>query len=270
MSDSRLAIYGAGHLATALIEGFSLGQPEPISLYNRSPQRPAELARAFPNIKVFTGEAAFDSEKCPLLLVIPGPAFLQVSPSRIQRLRESGRVIVSCINGLPLAALERRFPGIPWIKAIPNVAAAIGRSVTLIAKGTSVGDADLDSVEQIFKRVGTVFRAQSDEELDRFAVVTSCLPGMLGAILDEFAQAFGLNERQTRELLIPSAAGSLALVERDAAGLKHLVASVSNPGGLTQVGVSTIRSELPPVLDLLRQALDRKRDSRSRQYLAID
>jgi shikimate 5-dehydrogenase len=53
MSDSRLAIHGAGHLTTALVEGFSRVQIESISLYNRTRQRAAELARLFPIIKVF-------------------------------------------------------------------------------------------------------------------------------------------------------------------------------------------------------------------------
>src|SRR5690242_13418227 len=131
MSDSRLAIQGAGHLATALVEGFSRSQLAPISLYNRTRQRAADLARLFPICKVFDDQAAFDSETCPLLFVIPGQALMEVSDDRMERLRASGRVVISCVNGLPLAVLEKRFPGIPWVKAIPNVAAAVGRSVTL-------------------------------------------------------------------------------------------------------------------------------------------
>jgi len=237
---------------------------------NRTRQRATDLARAFPIVKVFEDQAAFDSETCPLLLVIPGRVLLEVSHARMERLRASGRVVVSCVNGLPLAVLEQRFPGIRWIKAIPNVAAAAGKSVTLMAKGAAIDDGEFHSVEQIFQGLGTVFRVQSDEELDRLAVVTSCLPGILGAMLDEFSQAYGLDEQQTRELLIASAAGSLALAERDGMSLRDLVSSVSNPGGLTEAGISKIRSTLPPVLAELREALDRKRELRRRQYSGMN
>jgi pyrroline-5-carboxylate reductase len=195
---------------------------------------------------------------------------MEASHDRMERLRASGRVVVSCVNGLPLSVLEQRFPGIFWIKAIPNVAAAVGRSVTLIAKGEAAEDSHLRSVEKILEGLGTVFRAHSDEQLDRLAAVTSCVPGILGAMLDEFAQAFELDEQQTRELLVASAAGSLALAERDAVTLRDLVSSVSNPGGLTEVGVSTIRSTVPAVLAELRDVLDRKRESRWRQYFAMN
>src|SRR5262249_46182182 len=98
----------------------------------------------------------------------------------------------------------------------------------------------------------------------------ACLAGILGAMLDEFAKTYQLDERQTRELLISSAAGSLALAERGPATLGELVSSVSNAGGLTEVGVSAIRSNLPPVLGELRDALVRKRGFRWGQSLATN
>jgi pyrroline-5-carboxylate reductase len=270
MSDSRLAIQGAGHLTAALVQGFSRAQIKPISLYNRTRQRATDLAREFPIIRVFEEQSAFDSERCPLLLVIPGRALMEESPARMSRLRASGRVVVSCVNGLPLSVLERRFPGIRWIKAIPGITAAVGRSVTLMARGAAVNDAELRSVEEVFASLGREFRPRSDEELDRLSVVTSCLPGILGAILDEFAQVYELDERQIRELLVESAAGFLALAQRDAPTLGELVSQVSNPGGLTEVGVSTIRRSQPSVLAELRGVLDRKRLLRWRQFLTMN
>ena len=269
MADSRVAVHGAGHLTAALVEGFSRAHTAPVSIYNRTPQRARGLARVFPILRVFEDQAAFDSEKCPLLLVIPGRALLEALHAGTERLKASGRVVVSCANGLPLPVLEQRFPGIPWIKAIPNVAAAVGKSVTLMAKSAATGEADFRAVQQILGSVGTVFRVQDDEEMDRLAVVTSCLPGLLGGILDEFAQTYELDETQTRELLIESALGSLGLAKRNPAGLQGLVASVCNPGGLTETGVVTIRKTLPPLLAELRNALDRKQERRRQQYLAL-
>jgi len=241
-----------------------------ISIYNRTTQRAVELALKFPTLKVFDDQAAFDSEKCPLLVVIPGLALLEMPRARIDRLKASRRVVVSCINGLPLSVLVRRFPSIPWVKAIPSVAAALGKSVTLVAKDSAVEDRDFSSVRRIFERVGVVFQTHDDEETDKLAVVTSCMPGLLCAILDEFAHTFELDEEQVSELLLDSALGSLALARRDSAGLKSLVSSVSNRGGLTEVGVSMIRVTFPSVFDQLRHVLDRKQQQRRQQYLAFD
>src|SRR5215510_13710580 len=66
MSDSRLAIHGAGHLTAALVEGCFRTQIGPISLFNRTRERAADLARLFPIIRVFEDQAEFESERCPL------------------------------------------------------------------------------------------------------------------------------------------------------------------------------------------------------------
>ena len=89
-------------------------------------------------------------------------------------------------------------------------------------------------------------------------------------MLDEFARTYELDDAQTHALLLASAAGTLALAERSAATLQDLVSSVSNPGGLTGVGVSSIRRTLPPVLAELKDVLDQKRETRWRQYLVTN
>jgi pyrroline-5-carboxylate reductase len=266
---SSFAILGAGHLATALIEGFSRTQGVPISIHNRSAEHALKLAQRFPNLKVFEEAVSFDLETCPLLVVIPGRALLEMPDARVDRLRRSGRVIVSCINGLPLSALERQFPGIPWVKAIPNVAASVGLSVTLISKGTALDAGSFEDVREIFGHVGKVIAVPRGKDMDRFAVVTSCFPGLLSAIFDELAVAYGLTERQTSDLLIESSIGSLLLAKERNVGFREVVASVSNPGGLTEVGVSTIRQKLPPVLAELKKALESKQEQRLQQYLEI-
>jgi pyrroline-5-carboxylate reductase len=118
MSDLQVAIQGAGHLTAALIEGFFRADLKAISIYNRTTRRAVELAREFPTLRVFDDQSAFDSEKCPLLVVIPGRALLETPSARIERLKASGRVVVSCINGLPLSCLPggfRVFHGLDYL-----------------------------------------------------------------------------------------------------------------------------------------------------------
>jgi pyrroline-5-carboxylate reductase len=267
MLPARLGIQGAGHLAAALIEGFCRSQTIPISLQNRTPERALALARAFPAVRVLE-EDAFDAEECPLLFVIPGPALLDGMGGRLERVRGSGRVAVSCAGGLSLPVLEKRFPGIPWLRAIPSVTAAVGAGVTLVARGASATEEQLRTVKRLFEGLGQVMEVSSDEEMDRLAVVTSCLPGLLAATLDELAAVYGLDENQTRELLIESAAAFLALAKRATGDLAGLVASVARPGGMTEAGVSVIRSKLPAVWAELKAAMDQRQEQRRAKYLA--
>ena len=249
MASSQFAIQGAGHLATALVEGFSLTHAGPISIYDRTHARALALAERYSELTVFEQEQDFDAEPCPLLLVIPATAILHLPAERMERLRRAGRVLVSCANGLPLSLLKTRFPGLPWVNAIPSVAAAVGKSVTLMAGGTP-------EVERIFAAIGRVVQLQSDDEIDRLSALTSCLPGILAAILDELARAYALDERQTRDLLLESALGSILVSQQKETSLADLVATVANPGGLTEAGVYVIRRNMPALLTEMKQTMD--------------
>ncbi len=263
MPPSQLAIEGAGHLASALIEGFSRAQIAPVSLHNRTPARALALAERFPCLQVFDQEPEFDADPCPLLLVIPGPAILALPAGRLEQLRGSGRVIVSCAGGLPLSVLEKTFPGLHWVKAIPSVSAAVGVSVTLMSTGAP------PAIERIFAAVGTTVQIESDDEIDRLSVLTSCLPGILAAMLDELARTYGLDERQTRELLLESALGSILVAREKATNLSDLVATVANPGGLTETGVSVLRRGLRPLLAEMKLAMEARIRDRRRRYLEV-
>jgi pyrroline-5-carboxylate reductase len=270
MPPSKLAIQGAGHLAAALVEGFCRTYTAPLSIYNRTPKHVLALARKFPPLNVSESEEEFDSQPCPLLLLVPGRAILQFSNDRIARWRLSGRVIVSCANGLPLSLLERRFPHIQWVKAIPSVTAAVGKSVTLVAKGVSTPETGFQFVKNLFSSVGSVVELQTEAEMDRLSVVTSCLPGILAAILDELARTCGLSESQTRELLVESSLGSILLAKERAQPLSNLVSTVANPGGLTEAGVAVIREHLPEVFAHLKRAMDDKIQQRHLQFAGPD
>jgi pyrroline-5-carboxylate reductase len=264
MPPSQFALQGAGHLATALIEGFSLAHTGPISIYDRTPARAQTLAERFATLRVFEQPREFDAEPCPLLLVIPAAAILSLPADRIERLRRSGRVLVSCANGLPLSLLQKLVPDVPWVKAIPSIAAAVGKSVTLVANATP-------EVERIFNSIGSVVQIESDDEIDRLSVLTSCLPGILAAMLDELAQIYALDRRQTRDLLLESVLASVLVAQGKETTLADLVASVANPGGLTEAGVAVIRRGAPALLAEMKQAIEvRIRERRIRLKLMAD
>jgi pyrroline-5-carboxylate reductase len=80
------------------------------------------------------------------------------------------------------------------------------------------------------------------------------------------ARTYGLAERQTHELLLKSALGSILVARDKAASLPALLASVANPGGLTEAGVSVLGRDLPPLVAAMKQAMDDKIRQRRLRY----
>jgi pyrroline-5-carboxylate reductase len=261
MPQARIAVEGCGHLGAALIKGFRRAQAGPVSIFNRTAERARTLAAGFAELRVFDNAEHFDSEACPLLLAIPGKAILEIGPERTARWRESGRTVVSCANGLPLDLLEQRFPGIPWVKAIPAVTAAVGRSITLVAAGASASPALVAAVAALFEAVGRVVVVR-DDEVDALSALTSCLPGLLTAMLEELGRTWGLKE----DLLLEGALGTLLLADERRLSPSELVASVANRGGLTESGVAVLRDRLPAVFAELREAMERRTRERIGRY----
>ncbi len=261
MQPSSLAVQGAGHLGTALLEGFLRSRTAPITVHNRTAARASNMASRYPEVRFVERLEAFDQESCPLLLAIPGQAILEIPTDRVSRLSASSRLVVSCCNGLPLATLEARFPSIRWAKAVPAVTASIGKSVTLV-----MSSHDAPELERIFGMVGSVVRFSMEEEFDRLSPVTSCLPGLLATILHELGQAFHLSATESRDLLAESALGTLLLTYSKSTSFDELANTVANPGGLTESGASVLRRDLPELFAAMKQAMDQRTEQRHRRF----
>jgi pyrroline-5-carboxylate reductase len=177
------------------------------------------------------------------LLIIPGQAILELPREFVDSLRRSQSTVISCANGLPLELIEAKHPGIAWAKAVPTITAAVCRGVTPILFGSEVSDAARTSILALFRMVGEPLLLEEDAGMDRMASITSCFPGLLAAVLDEWAH--GLNAEEGRKLLLESALATLLAIEDSAIPFGELVEHVARPGGLTGVGVAAIREEFP-------------------------
>jgi pyrroline-5-carboxylate reductase len=245
LTKTQVVIYGAGHLATALVEGFHRAGVESIAIYNRTPARAQTLAARFDSCHAIEKEKDIFNACCPVLLVIPGQAILELPRELEDGLRWSRSTVVSCANGLPLELIEATHPGIAWAKAVPTITAAVCRGVTPLFFGSAVSDVARTSILALFCKVGEPLLLEEDAEMDRISSITSCFPGLLAEVLDEWAHAFGLNANEERKLLLKSSLATLLALEDSAMSFGELVEHVARPGGLTGVGVAAIREEFP-------------------------
>jgi len=254
----QIAIYGAGHLATALVEGLHRSGVESIAIYNRTLTRAQALAARFDSCHAIENEKDIFNTCCPVLLIIPGQAILELPRELVSGLRRSQRTVVSCAGGLPLDLIEATHPGIAWAKAVPTITAAVCRGVTPLLFGSAVSDAARTSILALFHRVGETLLLEEDVEMDRMASITSCFPGLLAAVLEEWSHALGLNAEEGRELILESSLATLLALEDSVMPFGELVEHVARPGGLTGVGVAAIREEFPRAFAQVQAKMESK------------
>lgn len=156
-------------------------------------------------------------------------------------------LVVSIAAGRSLEAIERDFgTPLPVVRAMPNVAAQIGESMTALTAGDLVTDDQLGAARELFDAVGrTVTIDQGDFPV--FSALAGCSPAWVFEIIDALASAgvrHGLTKARSVAIVAQALAGSATLVldaaERDVTP-GQLVDQVTSPGGTTIAGLLAAR-----------------------------
>lgn len=96
----------------------------------------------------------------------------------------SGKLVISVMARVPVAALRARFKSERIIRAMPNACAEQGLSFTpwLSARGTITGDAVF--ADSFFACSGGTTRLSTESELDYFTALTGSGPAFIAAFAD--------------------------------------------------------------------------------------
>lgn len=156
-------------------------------------------------------------------------------------------LVVSIAAGRTLAGMEKDFrSAVPLVRAMPNVAAQIGESMTALCPNALVSDAQLASARDLFDAVGrTVILDETDFSV--FSALAGCSPAWVFEIIDALASAgvkHGLTKARAVAIVAQALAGSATLVldaaEKDVTPAQ-LVDQVTSPGGTTIAGLLAAR-----------------------------
>ena len=133
---------------------------------------------------------------------------------------------------------------VPVIRAMPNMAAIIGESISSISPGSSATSDNMKLAKEIFMTVGDV--VEVDEEfIDSVTAISGSGPAyffyMIEALIDA-GRAAGLKKDVVRKLVLKTASGSAKLLEilkEDPAAMR---AKVTSKGGTTQAAIKVFES----------------------------
>ena len=241
----RAGFLGAGHIARALAEGWRRDAPQAssdiiLSVYDPLPERSGSFAAQF-DAQACASPAAL-ANLSELVVLAMRPTDVPAALAAVAPVLE-GRALVSLAAAVPLGELRAGLSdGACVARLMPNVAAAVGRGVFLLAAGTLTAP-QLDSVRDLFGLAGTVVEIP-ESLFDPATAVAGCGPGFTALFIEALAEAgveAGLDEALARELAVAGVAGSAALVARDGDPVAIRTA-VATPGGMTAEGVEVLET----------------------------
>ncbi len=234
----KLAIVGVGKLGLALLEGLTqkgVLPPQEIGLLDLNVARAEELAERCGARVIRAGDLA-RAERA-LLCLQP-----RTFPGVAEGLAQPGAGYLSTMAGVSLATLSRRLGTRRVVRAMPNLAATIGRAQTaLAAPREAVEHGDLDFARRLFGAVGDVYDLP-EHLFNTFTGMSASGPAYAAVFAEALADGavrMGLSRPLAQELAakLLIASGELLLGRAHPAMLRDEVAS---PGGTTIAGLAEL------------------------------
>ncbi|HAP43646.1 MAG: hypothetical protein A2087_14500 [Spirochaetes bacterium GWD1_61_31] len=238
-----IAILGAGNIGTALAKGFTKAgfDGQSIQLLVRRPEHQAALQQAGFNACLSPDEA-IGRASCLILAVTPGQvAALNASITHLVR---PDQLIVSAVSSVSIATLRLQLnTSAPIVRVMPNIAAAIGQSMTAVAKdATAETPADLAAfreVIELFDRIGRTMPIQ-ESQMMAATVLCACSTAFFLRAIRAAAQGgtqIGFHPEEALPVAAQVALGAAGLVLEESAHPEIEIDRVTTPQGSTIAGL---------------------------------
>ena len=240
---------GAGNMAGAIVRGAIAAGTDPASIWltsaHDSAARLAEKtgARHEPDAEALAAA-------CDVVVLAVKPRVIPAVAARIFDAVAAARpLIVSIAAGIDLARLESLLPeGARVVRAMPNMAAGVGQSMTALAAGAAAGESDLAAARALMDAVGRTM-VIAEEDFPTFVGLAGSSPAFVFTFIDALARAGvlgGIPKAQAVEIAAQAVLGSARAVQVEAAARADggagrppadLVDAVCSPGGTTVAGL---------------------------------
>ena len=262
-SDHRILLAGAGRMGGALLDGW-LAEGVPASRIVVLDPKPSDI--------LLDRCAEHGITLNPIQPVAVETMLLAVKPQMIAAVAPTlsawtgpSTTIVSILAGTTLATLERTFPQAGgWVRAMPNLPAAIGRGITgVIARG-SMPEIVIERVGRLMGAVGRVEWLRQESDIDAVTAVSGSGPAyvfLLAEALEKAGERLGLEPGLAARLARATVEGAGELMFRSPdTSPTELRQNVTSPGGTTAAALSVLMAEdaLGPLLDRAVEAACRR------------
>ena len=247
---------GAGNMAGAIVRGaveagFTSGDDAATFLLTSAHESASRLAEELGDERVEATDDAADlvSRSDVVVLGVKPYVIPEIAEELAEPLAEAEPLVVSLAAGVTLERLESLLPdGARVVRVMPNVAAAVGESMTALAAGTEARDEDLETARELMDAVGRT-AVIAEKDFSAFIGLAGSSPAFVFAFIDALSRAGvlgGIPKAQAVELVAQAVAGSALTVQAEAAkraeGMNgktpaDLVDAVCSPGGTTVAGV---------------------------------
>lgn len=242
-SYPTVGFVGAGNMAEALISGMrAAGWPaERILATNRSNRARLDWLGSRYGIRTTHRKDELCGASQVLVLAVK-PKDVAEASQQLHPFVRSDHRLLSVVAGLTLASLERAFPKIPVVRAMPNTPSAVREGVTAFALGRLAGEKEARLARQVFGAVGAVVEVP-EERIDLVTGLSGSGPAYVFFLVESLIEAgvrAGLGPEVARDLVVQTVFGAARMLRETGEDPAELRRRVTSPGGTTMAGVGAL------------------------------
>jgi pyrroline-5-carboxylate reductase len=253
--SGTLVLAGAGKMGGAMLEGWIALGLDPANIVVLEPNPSRELMKLTARgLRINPAERA--AAASVIVIAVKPQVADEVVPSLAPWVGPSS-VLISIMAGRTLQGLERALPRAGLVRAMPNLAAAIGRGITVAVPDARVSGLQRDLADRLLGATGTVEWVEDEGLLDAVTAVSGSGPAYVFLLAETLAQAgaaAGLPAELAARLARATVSGAGALLEDSTLEAAALRQNVSSPGGTTAAALEVLMGK-PGLRPLLERAV---------------
>jgi pyrroline-5-carboxylate reductase len=236
-----IGFIGGGNMAEALIRGLIKNGKRNIIVSDPVDERRRYLEKCY-GIKTIASNIDVVNNSEIIVIAVKPQNILEVLEEIKDYVKEK-HTVVSIAAGIPLNLIKNYLKTDKLIRAMPNLAAIVGESMTVLAICECLEMKIVAPVRDIFMSVGKVITLP-EHYMNLVTALSGSGPGFLCYIVEQFidlATELGFAEDIAKELIIQTFIGTAKLLDSGIPPDK-IRQKVTSPGGTTEAGLRVLSS----------------------------
>lgn len=242
----KICFIGYGHMAKAIAQ--KLLSEKENELYASAPS--LSIGKDSQGIYTHCNNTAHIAQADMVILAVK-PAQMAAVMEEINTHLPKTILLISIAAGLNLSWFQTRIKEpLPIVRAMPNLAAAIGQSATALIANNQTSASQKQLVTKIFNHIGVSFWLQQEREMDIFTAVAGSGPAYVfyfAEAMIEAATMLGLNTSIANQSILQTFIGATQLMlERLNLGLTENQSNNTSTPSLSKImpSLSDLRKEV--------------------------
>ena len=193
-------------------------------------------------IKTYSDNLAVLANADVIILAVK-PAEMQQVLNQIKHQLPANSLLITIAAGLTLSWFRKHIPNTAIVRAMPNIAVAVGKGAIPLFANELVNQKQKQLSEQLFTSIGITTWMPNESDMDVFTAFTGSGPAYIFKFMEAMIKAatsLGIPDEIAKTFTIQTFRGALSLATESNLSIADLRKSVTSPAGTTAAALDVL------------------------------